>query len=77
MTGGLGLAPLVIRDIFDIITRINGEENVTVFLVEQNARMALAVSQRGYVMETGNVVLVDTSENLLGNERVRAAYIGE
>ncbi|HUZ17862.1 MAG TPA: ABC transporter ATP-binding protein [Spirochaetia bacterium] len=74
---GLGLAPLVIRDIFEIITRINRDENVTVFLVEQNARMALSVSRRGYVMETGNVVLVDTSDRLLGNERVRAAYIGD
>lgn len=74
---GLGLAPLVIRDIFEIITDLGRESNVTVFLVEQNARMALAVSQRGYVMETGNVVLVDTSKNLLGNSRVREAYIGD
>jgi branched-chain amino acid transport system ATP-binding protein len=74
---GLGLAPLVIREIFEIITRLGRDEGVTVFLVEQNARMALAVSQRGYVMETGNVVLVDTSRNLLGNARVREAYIGD
>ncbi|HUX21831.1 MAG TPA: ABC transporter ATP-binding protein [Spirochaetia bacterium] len=73
----LGLAPLIIRDIFEIITRINRDEGVTIFLVEQNALMALGVSQRGYVIETGSIVIVDTSEKLLGNERVRAAYIGE
>ena len=73
----LGLAPLVIRDIFDIITQINRDDGVTIFLVEQNALMALGASGRGYVIETGSIVLTDTSTNLLGNERVRAAYIGE
>ncbi len=73
----LGLAPLVIRDIFDIITQINRDDGVTIFLVEQNALMALGVSGRGYVVETGSIVLTDSSTNLLGNERVRAAYIGE
>ncbi len=74
---GLGLAPLIIRDIFEIIVRINREEGVTVFLVEQNARMALAVSQKGYVLETGVVVLDDRAASLLANERVKAAYLGE
>lgn len=74
---GLGLAPLIIRDIFDIIVRINRDEGVTVFLVEQNARMALSISGQGYVLETGSVVLNDRAANLLANERVKAAYLGE
>ena len=74
---GLGLAPLVIRDIFETIVKINREENVTIFLVEQNARMALQVSSKGYVMETGNIVLEDDSKSLLKNPRVKAAYLGE
>ncbi len=74
---GLGLAPLIIADIFDKIKIINREENVTVFLVEQNARIALKASKRGYVMENGRIVLSDDSEKLLVNEKVRAAYLGE
>jgi branched-chain amino acid transport system ATP-binding protein len=71
----LGLAPKIVEDIFATIKRINGE-GITVFLVEQNAAMALDVSHRGYVMETGKVVLHDTSENLLENEDVQKAYLG-
>lgn len=74
---GLGLAPLIIQDIFEKIRIINEEEKVTVFLVEQNARMALKASRKGYVMENGVVVLSDLSLNLLENEKVRAAYLGE
>jgi branched-chain amino acid transport system ATP-binding protein len=74
---GLGLAPLIIRDIFEVISSINREEGVTVFLVEQNARIALNVSKKGYVMETGSIVLEDTSTNLLTNDKVRQAYLGE
>ncbi len=74
---GLGLAPLIIADIFEKINIINKEENVTVFLVEQNARMALKASKRGYVMENGRIVLSDDSDKLLVNEKVRAAYLGE
>ena len=74
---GLGLAPLIVQDIFHKIRMINEEENVTVFLVEQNARMALRNSTDGYVMETGNIVLADASANLLQNEKVKAAYLGE
>jgi branched-chain amino acid transport system ATP-binding protein len=74
---GLGLAPLIIQDIFEKIAIINREENVTVFLVEQNARMALKLSDEGYVMENGVIVLSDTSQALLENEKVRAAYLGE
>ena len=74
---GLGLAPLIIQDIFEKIAIINKEEGVTVFLVEQNARMALKASKQGYVMENGVIVLSDLSANLLENEKVRAAYLGE
>ncbi len=74
---GLGLAPLVIADIFEKIAVINQQDNVTVFLVEQNARMALKASTEGYVMENGRIVLSDASSALLENERVRAAYLGE
>ncbi|MFP4483958.1 MAG: ABC transporter ATP-binding protein [Spirochaetota bacterium] len=74
---GLGLAPLVIKHIFQTIRRINQEEDVTVFLVEQNAKVALNSSRRGYVMETGSIVLDDESGALLENDRVKAAYLGE
>ena len=73
----LGLAPIIINNIFEIIVRINREEKVTIFLVEQNAKMALAVSHKGYVLETGNIVLEDTSSSLLQNPGVKAAYLGE
>ncbi len=74
---GLGLAPLVIQDIFQKIAIINAEDKVTVFLVEQNARMALKASSEGYVMENGKIVLSGTSSELLDNQQVRAAYLGE
>ena len=73
----LGLAPLVIKQIFQTIKKINAENGVTIFVVEQNAKMALSVSTKGYVMETGNIVLEDTNENLLNNPKVKAAYLGE
>lgn len=71
----LGLAPLIIAQIFEIIKTIR-EEGVTVFLVEQNANKALQVADRGYVLETGKVVLADTGPNLLANDEVRKAYLG-
>ncbi len=74
---GLGLAPLIIQDIFEKIRIINEEDKVTVFLVEQNARLALNASNRGYVMENGVIVLSDLSANLLENEKVKSAYLGE
>lgn len=74
---GLGLAPLIIQDIFEKIAIINREDKVTIFLVEQNARMALKASKQGYVMENGSIVLSDLSANLLENERVKSAYLGE
>ena len=73
----LGLAPLVIKSIFETIARISRENGVTVFLVEQNAKMALSVSAKGYVMETGNIVLEDTGAHLLENPKVKSAYLGE
>ena len=72
----LGLAPLLVRDIFAIISRLNREAGVSILLVEQNARMALACAQRGYVLETGRVILTDDSASLLANDEVRRAYLG-
>lgn len=71
----LGLAPLIIAQIFDIIQTIRSE-GVTVFLVEQNANRALQIADRGYVLETGKLVLEDTGANLLKNDAVRKAYLG-
>jgi branched-chain amino acid transport system ATP-binding protein len=72
----LGLAPIVVKQIFEIIRRINSENNTTVFLVEQNANLALHLADRGYVMENGQIVLEDSSGNLLSNDKVRKAYLG-
>ncbi len=71
----LGLAPLIIKQIFEIIHTIR-DDGVTVFLVEQNANKALQVADRGYVLETGKVVLADSGANLLINDNVRKAYLG-
>ncbi|QXZ11338.1 ABC transporter ATP-binding protein [Comamonas sp. Y33R10-2] len=71
----LGLAPLIIAQIFEIIQTIRAA-GVTVFLVEQNANRALQIADRGYVLETGKVVLEDTGANLLSNDDVRKAYLG-
>jgi len=72
----LGLAPIIIRQIFEIIKKINQENNTTIFLVEQNANLALKVAHRGYVMENGRITLTDSSPNLLANDKVREAYLG-
>lgn len=72
----LGLAPLVVKRIFEIIAKINSENRTTIFLVEQNANLALKVAHRGYVMETGKITLADSAANLLDNEQVRKAYLG-
>ncbi len=71
----LGLAPLLVREIFRVVGELR-EHGATILLVEQNARAALKLADRGYVMETGNVVLEGTSEELLGDERVQEAYLG-
>ena len=72
----LGLAPIIIKQIFDIIRKINHENNTTIFLVEQNANQALKLAHRGYVMENGRITLSDTAANLLDNEDVKKAYLG-
>ncbi|MCD6487401.1 MAG: ABC transporter ATP-binding protein [Syntrophobacterales bacterium] len=72
----LGLAPLIVKQIFEIISKINAENNTTIFLVEQNANLALKVATRGYVMENGRITLTDSSKNLLANEEVKKAYLG-
>jgi branched-chain amino acid transport system ATP-binding protein len=72
----LGLAPLVVKRIFEIIRQINTEQKTTIFLVEQNANLALKVAHRGYVMENGRIIMSDRAPNLLTNEDVRKAYLG-
>ena len=71
----LGLAPLVVRKIFQIIKEINNE-GTTIFLVEQNAHMALTIAHRGYVLQTGRVILADAAKNLLEHPDVKKAYLG-
>jgi branched-chain amino acid transport system ATP-binding protein len=72
----LGLAPLVVKDIFTIIQRIN-EQGVTILLIEQNANMALRVAHRAYVLETGNITMTGTGAELLADERIEEAYLGK
>ena len=72
----LGLGPMVVRLIFEIIKKINLESGTTIFLVEQNAHMALKVAHRGYVMENGRITLEGTADSLLHNEEVKRAYLG-
>ena len=72
----LGLAPILVDAIFDIISQIN-DQGTTILLVEQNAQLALQFSHRGYVLETGEITLTDTSEALRTNEQVKKAYLGE
>lgn len=72
----MGLAPLMVDKVFEVIRAV-AAEGVTIFLVEQNARLALATCARGYVMESGMITLADTADRLLADPRVRAAYLGE
>lgn len=71
----LGLAPNLVTEIFNIVTHINNE-GTTVLIVEQNANRALEIAHRGYVLETGNIVLTDTGKNLLTDPKVKEAYLG-
>ena len=71
----MGLSPILVETVFNTILRIR-EDGVTVFLVEQNASMALGLADRGYVLQTGKIVLSDTAKNLLTNDLVRQAYLG-
>ncbi|MCI5147104.1 MAG: ABC transporter ATP-binding protein [Candidatus Electrothrix sp. AR3] len=72
----MGLAPLVTKQIFEIIRKINREENTTIFLVEQNANMALKTAHRGYVLENGRITLHDLATKLLNNRDIQKAYLG-
>ena len=72
----LGLAPILVQEVFRVIKEINASGGATILLVEQNATMALAISHRGYVMETGRIVLQGSAEALLKNPQVRDAYLG-
>jgi branched-chain amino acid transport system ATP-binding protein len=72
----MGLAPMLVQEIFKIITYLNQEEKTTILLVEQNAQMAFKVAHRGYVLQTGKVVMSDDCATLAANEDVRAAYLG-
>jgi len=71
----MGLAPVLVRDIFHVLTEIN-KAGITVLLVEQNANMALRVASRGYVLETGTIALSGTGQELMGNPKVKEAYLG-
>lgn len=72
----VGLAPMLVRDIFKIIGAINKEDGITILLVEQDANMALGLAQHAYLLETGSVVLDDSAEKLRSNEAVRKSYLG-
>ena len=72
----LGLAPIIVKQIFSIIKKINVEQKTTIFLVEQNANLALQVANRGYVIENGCIVIEDSADNLLSNSEVKKAYLG-
>lgn len=71
----MGLAPIFIKEIFSIIQEIK-QQGTTVLLIEQNAKMALSIADRGYVLETGKIVLEGTGEELLASDEVRKAYLG-
>jgi branched-chain amino acid transport system ATP-binding protein len=71
----LGLAPLIVKQIFEVIGEINRQQHVTVFLVEQNAHHALKLAHRGYVMQTGRIALTGSGAELLANPEIRAAYL--
>ncbi len=73
----LGLAPIIVQKIFNIITDISRREGTTILLVEQNANLALQTAQRGYVIETGNITLEDKAASLMDNPEIRKAYLGE
>ena len=72
----MGLSPLLVSEIFEIIKRINKEEGVTIVLVEQNARLALSIADHGYVMENGRIVLDDEADKLSENADIKEFYLG-
>ncbi len=73
----LGLSPILVAEIFDIIKRINKEEGITILLVEQNARMALEVAEYGYVLEVGRIVMEDHCERLMESDEIKEFYLGQ
>ncbi|MEN6400096.1 MAG: ABC transporter ATP-binding protein [Rectinema sp.] len=72
----LGLAPLVVQNIFEVIQKVNKERKTTILLVEQNANMALKIADKGYVMQNGVIKIADTANRLFANQEVRKAYLG-
>lgn len=72
----MGVAPIVVKEIFQVIKKINIQLGTTIFLVEQNAKMALSIADRGYVLETGRIILQGTTEELKQSEEVKRAYLG-
>ena len=72
----MGLAPILVEQVFETIQEINGQ-GVTIFLVEQNANVALSIADRGYVLQTGRIVMHDDAKNLLANPELSKAYLGE
>ncbi len=72
----LGLAPILVQEIFKVIRQIHEEENVSILLVEQNARKALSIADYGYILETGKIVINGPAAELKENEHVKAAYLG-
>jgi branched-chain amino acid transport system ATP-binding protein len=73
----MGLAPMIIKDIFKLIAQLQDERNLTVLLIEQNANAALKIAVRGYVMETGRIVLEESAKALMSNQEVKRAYLGK
>jgi branched-chain amino acid transport system ATP-binding protein len=72
----MGLAPILVETIFEVLRSLNQQHGTTILLVEQNALMALSVAHRGYVLQNGLIVLSDTAENLQNNKMVQKAYLG-
>jgi branched-chain amino acid transport system ATP-binding protein len=72
----LGLAPIIVKDVFEILVKLNQEEDVTILLVEQNAGAALRIANRGYVMENGLLVMEDEAKNLLESDEIKKKYLG-
>jgi branched-chain amino acid transport system ATP-binding protein len=72
----LGLAPIIVKDVFEILVKLNKEEDVTILLVEQNAGAALRIANRGYVMENGLLVMEDEAKNLLESDEIKKKYLG-
>jgi branched-chain amino acid transport system ATP-binding protein len=73
----MGLAPRIVSEIFRVVRQLRSDKNTTILLVEQNARVALDIADRGYILETGRIVLQGTSDELLENKEIKRAYLGK